>query len=118
MALGELLRLRDAKGDPDLGGRYADTGGLRPVRRLTRGADQRKDQPPHSLRRPRDDRMVEHRGRRPCRAAQSPKWADRVESRAAWSYGSAANSGSAAKATSWSFREVRSTRHGSAKTPR
>src|SRR5215470_5856466 len=92
MALGELSRLRDAKGDPDLGGRYADTGGLRPVCRLTRGADQRKDQPPHSLRRPRDDRMVEHRGRRPCRAAQSPKWADRVESRAAWSYGSAANS--------------------------
>jgi len=42
MALGELSRLRDAKGDPDLGGRYADTGGLRPVRRLTRGADRRK----------------------------------------------------------------------------
>jgi hypothetical protein len=31
---------------------------------------------------------------------------------------SAANSGSAARAMSWSFREVRSTRHGSSKTPR
>src|SRR6516164_5183433 len=39
-------------------------------------------------------------------------------SRARWSSASAANSGSAAKATSWSFREVRSTRRGSAKTPR
>ena len=28
-----------------------------------------------------------------------------------------ANSGSAARATSWSLREVRSTRHGSARTP-
>jgi hypothetical protein len=33
-----------------------------------------------------------------------------------WSSASAANSGSAARATSWSFREVPSTRHGSAKT--
>src|ERR1700730_8583101 len=61
------------KGDPNLGGSYVDTGGLRHVRCLTGGADQREDQPPHSLRRPRDDLMVEHRGRRPCRAAQSPK---------------------------------------------
>src|SRR6516165_3085811 len=64
--------------DPDLGGGYAETGGLQQVRRLTCGADQRKDQPPHSLRRPRDDRMVE-RGWRPCRAAQSRKRADRVD---------------------------------------
>jgi hypothetical protein len=39
-------------------------------------------------------------------------------SRARWSSASAPNSGSAAQATSWSFREVRSTRLGSAKTPR
>ena len=35
-----------------------------------------------------------------------------------WSSASAANSGSAARATSWSFREVQSTRDGSAKTPK
>jgi len=32
---GELSRPRDAKGDPDLGGSYADTGRLWHVRRLT-----------------------------------------------------------------------------------
>jgi hypothetical protein len=35
----------------------------------TRGAAQRKGQPPHPLGQASDDRMVEHRGRRPCRAA-------------------------------------------------
>ena len=35
-----------------------------------------------------------------------------------WSSASAANSGSAAQAMSWSFREVRSTKGGSPKTPR
>src|SRR5262244_4200817 len=39
-------------------------------------------------------------------------------SRAKWSSASAANSGSAAGVTLWSFREVLSTRHGSEKTPR
>jgi hypothetical protein len=39
-------------------------------------------------------------------------------SRAKWNYASAANSGSAAQVTSWSFREVRSTRDGSAKIAR
>src|SRR6266480_2602188 len=38
--------------------------------------------------------------------------------RARWSSASAANSGSAARAMSWSFPEVRSTRDGSAKTQR
>jgi hypothetical protein len=32
-----------------------------------------KVQPPHPCRRPGDDCVVEHRGRCPCRAAQSPK---------------------------------------------
>jgi len=39
-----------------------------------RRADQRKHQPSHSLRQPRDDRVVEHQSRRPRRAAQSRKW--------------------------------------------
>src|SRR5262249_33871540 len=39
-------------------------------------------------------------------------------SRARWSFALAANSEFAVRATSWSFREVQSTRHGFAKTPR
>src|SRR6516165_1849211 len=59
------------QGQSDLGGSYVETRGLRDLCRLARGAAQRKDQPPHPLRQPRDDRLVEHRGRCPCRAAQS-----------------------------------------------
>jgi hypothetical protein len=53
--------------------------------------DQRKDQPLHSLRRPRDDRMEEHRGRRPCRATVTRMSRSCGCSKARWSSASASN---------------------------
>src|SRR5262245_61276929 len=81
--------------DPDLGGGYAETGGLQQVRRLTCGADQRKDQPPHSLRRPRGAGLASMSSRTVTQTSRSCRC-----SRARWNSASAANSGSAAWATS------------------
>jgi len=102
-----------------LGGNYAGSDGLRDVCRLTRGAAQRKDQPPHPLRQASDDRLVEHWGRCACRAAQSRQWADRLDAEGKDGVPPRQRTAGLQRgATSWSFREVRSTRPGFAKIPR
>src|SRR5262245_31254563 len=72
----------------------------------------------------RAEKSVDFGNNRPQRKSSATKHRGQLHveaggcSRARWNFASAANSDSAAKVTSSSFREVQSTRHGSAKTPR